>query len=210
VIRAVIFDLGGVIVRTEDFTPRERMASRLGMTRAEMEHLVFTGPSGLSAQLGEILADQHWENIRLALKLSPEEIILFQDDFWGADQVDVELLAYIRSLRSRYRTALLSNAFSSLRHFITDIWKFADSFDEIIISAEVGLAKPDAGIYYLALERLGVAAHEAVFVDDFIQNVEGARSIGMYAIHFQSVEQARAELEQLLHGDHRQPMVGFE
>jgi HAD superfamily hydrolase (TIGR01509 family) len=68
----------------------------------------------------------------------------------------------------------------------------------VIISAEVGLAKPDPRIYQLALERLGVDPPEAVFVDDFLRNVEAARAAGLHAVHFKGPEQARAELEQLL------------
>jgi HAD superfamily hydrolase (TIGR01509 family) len=68
--------------------------------------------------------------------------------------------------------------------------------DDILISAEVGLAKPDPRIYRLAAERLGVRPDEAVFVDDFAANVEGARAVGMRAIHFRPELDLRAALRQ--------------
>ena len=77
-------------------------------------------------------------------------------------------------------------------------WQIADVFDELIISAEVGVAKPDAGIYELTLERLNVAPSEAVFVDDFPRNIAGAQAVGMKAIHFRDSNQVRAELDRLL------------
>jgi glucose-1-phosphatase len=200
VIQAVIWDLGGVLLRTEDGGPREALARRLGRTRAELEKLVFSSESGDRAQLGEIDVAQHWENLRTQLGFTSDELEMFRQQFWQGDVLDRKLVAYIRELRSRYKTGLLSNAFSDLRAVVTDHWKFADAFDVMVISAEVHLVKPDARIYRLALERLGVAPRQAVFIDDFSYNVEGARAQGLHAIHFRSPSQARAELEQLLDG----------
>ena len=197
-IRAIIWDLGGVLVRTEDFRPREQLAAGIGMTRAELETLVFSGTSGKQAQNGEIDVAQHWENLRATLKLSPQEIEAFQDAFWSGDRLDTALVEYIHSLRGSYRTALLSNAFSDLRAAIFEVWQIQDAFDEIIISAEVGMTKPDQRIYHLVLERVEVEPQEAVFIDDFRHNIKGAREAGLHAIHFQDPHQARSDLEQLL------------
>lgn len=197
-IRAVIFDFGGVIARTTDFTSRDSLAERLGMTRPDLEKLVFLGESGFNAQQGVIKVDQHWTNLQKMLNLSAEEIVAFQKEFWGGDSIDMDLVDYIRSLKKKYRTGLLSNAFSDLRKRLVESWKIADAFDEILISSEIGVTKPDPRIYHIALERFGAAPDEAVFVDDFLHNVEGARSVGMHAIQFRNPDQIRAELEQLL------------
>lgn len=199
-IRAVIWDLGGVLVRTEDYTSRDRLAARLGLSREELEDLVFSNDSGDRAQLGLISVEQHLENLRQRFSLQRSEMDHFWKDFWGGDRLDAELVAFIRSLRARYRTGLLSNAFSDLRHYVTHVWKFADAFDEMVISAEVGLVKPDARIYRLILERLGVAPQEAVFIDDMPRNVEGARAVNLHAVQFVTPQQARGELERLLNG----------
>ena len=199
-IQAVIWDLGGVLLRTEDYAPRQGLAQRYGMSLDEIEGFVFSGDSGDRAQLGEISADQHWENLRHKLGLTTTEMREFQEAFWGGDQLDTELVEYIRQLRKRYKTGLLSNAFSDLRRLVTDIWQFADAFDEMIISAEVGLVKPDPRIYRLALERLGVAPEAAVFIDDLRRNVVGAQAVNLHTIHFENPQQARQELEYLLNG----------
>lgn len=202
-IQAVIWDLGGVLLRTEDYAPRRALAQRFGMTLAEIEEFVFSGESGNRAQLGEISVEQHWENQRRALGLTPAEMQDFQAEFWGGDRLDAGLVAYIRRLRGAFKTGLLSNAFSDLRRVVTETWKFADAFDAMVISAEVGLVKPDPRIYQLALERLGVPPEAAVFIDDFSRNVEGARAVGLYAIHFKNPGQALHELENLLNGSCR-------
>jgi epoxide hydrolase-like predicted phosphatase len=199
-IKAVIWDLGGVLLRTEDFSSRLALADRIGKSRAELEDLVFDGDSGDRAQLGEISADEHWENIRRMLGLDEAGISEFRRQFWEGDQLDHALVDTIRSLRGRYKTGLLSNAFSDLRQWVSSLPNFTDAFDEMIISAEMHLVKPDPRIYQAALQRLGAAANEAVFIDDLLENVAGARRQGLHGIHFRQRSQALAELGRMLEG----------
>jgi len=200
-IKAMIWDLGGVILRTEDPLPRQQLADQLGMARDDLEELVFHSPSGISAQLGEISVQEHWNNIRQILGIPAHEIPAFQKAFFGGDRIDESLLADIRRLSVYYRVGLLSNAFSDLRQFITHYWKFADVFEDMVISSEVGLMKPDTRIYHLALERLEVSPEQAVFIDDYTRNVEGSQAVGMHAIHFRNRAQAWTELQSLLKHD---------
>jgi HAD superfamily hydrolase (TIGR01509 family) len=73
-----------------------------------------------------------------------------------------------------------------------------DAFDYIIISAEVGVAKPDPKIFQIALEQAGAKPKEAVFVDDFYVNIEGCEKVGMKGIHFKDTESTLQQLKQLL------------
>ena len=196
--QAVIWDLGGVLVRTDDPLPRQSLAQRLGHTRASLDQLVFGGESSRRAQLGELTEQQHWENVRQMLGLQIEALSEFQREFWGGDRLDHELVEFIRSLRRDYRTGLLSNNFSSLRSNLSTHWQIADAFDVIVISSEVHLLKPDARIYQLALEQLQVEPEQAIFVDDFIENINGAQAAGMQVVHFQNPRQVKAELIRLL------------
>jgi glucose-1-phosphatase len=195
---AVIFDLGGVLVRTEDHRPRADLALRLGMTYDELSQLVFESDSARLATIGKTTAREHWESVRLALELSPEEFPSVRSGFWGGDVLDVGLVGYIRSLRPRYKTGLLSNAWDNLRRVVTQTWKIADAFNDMVISAEVGMAKPDPRIYELAIQRLGLPASGAIFVDDFPQNIEAAQQVGLHGILFKNPLQVRHELDQLL------------
>jgi len=202
-IRAVFWDLGGVLVRTEDYTARENLAIQLGMSRVELETLVFAGDSGKRAQLGETNAEQHWQNLGANLGLSIEEMVVFQQDFWSGDRVDNTLIEYIRVLHSRHKIGLISNAFSDLRQVITNVWKIEDAFDDMTISSEVGIVKPDPKIFQTALERLEVHPQESIFIDDFPHNVDGARNINMRAIHFQTRDQTLSELENFINKSQR-------
>ena len=199
-IRAVIFDLGGVLVRTEDRTSRSKLAKRLDLTYDELSALVFDSQSALQAMKGEITTEEHWDEVRKTLGLSKEEYPRVPLEFWRGDTLDQGLINYLRNLRPQYKTALLSNAWDDLRQMIEEVWKFDDAFDQIVISAEVGLVKPEPLIYEKVLSNLDVKPAEAVFVDDFPENVAGAKAVGLAAIRFTSPEQALRDLERLLDG----------
>jgi len=195
-IRAVFFDLGGVILRTEYQAPREHLAERLNMEYEDLVRLVFESETSRKASVGAISEEAHWEAVARRLN-RPQEIEAIRAEFFAGDVLDRGLVNFIRSLRPRWKTGVISNAWSGMRAYIT-AQKFDDAFDSLVMSAEVGVAKPKAEIYLLALEQLGVSPGEAVFVDDFDENVEGARAVGMSAIHFRDPESALAELKNLL------------
>jgi epoxide hydrolase-like predicted phosphatase len=197
-IRAVIFDLGGVIVRTEDKGPRTRLAESLGLTYAQIDNLVFNSPSGIQAALGAIPAEDHWQWVCQELKLPASEAARLQAEFWGGDRLDQVLVDYIRSLRPKVHTALLSNAMSDTRLALEQKWQIADAFDVIILSSEEKLAKPAPRIFQLVVERLNVQPQEAVFVDDFPENIQAAQKAGLHAVQFRSTEQVVNELDDLL------------
>lgn len=196
--KAIIWDLGGVLVRTEDRRAREKLAARLGLTYDQLNLLIFDSESARLATLGKMTTKEHWRQVQTTLKLEAKEFSHVPPEFWGGDRLDLDLVGYIRSLRPRYKTALLSNAWDNLRQVLETHWKILDAFDEVIVSAEVGLAKPDPRIYLLAVERLGVEASEAIFIDDFLENVEAARKAGLSTIHFRSPTQTLQELDEIL------------
>jgi epoxide hydrolase-like predicted phosphatase len=197
-ILALIFDLGGVLLRTADFSPRERIAARFGMSRTELETLIFGDGSGGSVQTGAIRLEDYWQQVRKRLDCSEEEFKRLIHEFFAEDELDADLVEYIRRLHVNYKTALLSNATADLRKQIAEKWHFEDAFDLMVISGEVGLTKPEQGIFELALVKLGVEASQAVFVDDMSRNVEGARRAGLHAIQFRNPQQLKQDLDQLL------------
>jgi epoxide hydrolase-like predicted phosphatase len=176
-IKAVIFDLGGVLLRTADFKPRDQLAARMNMSRHKQ------------AQRGEITIQEHWDILRHTLHYSKEEFKELLDEFFARDEIDGDLIETIRKLHQTYKTALLSNAWNDLRQTLHERWKLDGLFDELIISAEVKMVKPDPRIYHLAVDRLGVMPSEAVFIDDMAVNVEAARKEGLRAIWYCDTQQ---------------------
>ncbi|HMB23351.1 MAG: HAD family hydrolase [Chloroflexota bacterium] len=196
-IKAVFFDLGGVIVRTEFEAPRQQLADRLGMDYDDLYRIVFDSETSARASIGEIHVNEHWAYILQRLKRPVSEQETINREFFAGDIVDRTLLDYIRSLRGKYKTGLISNAWGDLRDFIVRE-KFEDAFDALIISAEVGVMKPKARIFQIALEQFGVSPNEAVFVDDVYENIRGCEKIGMKGILFKDPETALQQLKKLL------------
>ncbi|MBN2115257.1 MAG: HAD family phosphatase [Anaerolineales bacterium] len=196
-IKAVFFDLGGVILRTEFQAPRQRLADRLGMDYDDLIKLVFGSGTSDRASIGEISAEEHWAFVLQRLKQPASELAAIRAEFFAGDILDRTLLDTIRSLRGKYKTGLISNAWGDLRDYIVRE-KFDDAFDALIISAEVGVMKPAAKIYQLALEQLGVRPSEAVFVDDFEENIAGCEKVGIKGIHFKDPETALQQLKEIL------------
>ena len=196
-IKAVLFDLGGVILRTEFQAPRQHLAERLHMEYDDLVKIVFDGPTAQQASIGEVTADEHWVSVMKRLKRPDAEMQAIRDEFFAGDVIDRDLLEFLRSLRGKYKTGLISNAWDDLREYILKE-KFDDAFDKMIISAEVKVAKPSAKIYKIALEQLKVSPSEAVFVDDFIENIEGCEKLGIKGIHFKDAESALQQLKQLI------------
>ncbi len=197
-IKTIIFDLGGVLVRTEDRLPRQRLAEKFGMTYEEMDQLVYGSETAKLAGRGAISAEEHKEAVLKKLDLPLDSFKSFGDEFWGGDRLDKKLIEFIQGLREEYTTALLSNAWDDLRPLLINFWKIDGIFDHIFISAELKLAKPDPRIYHHVINELGMDPAGMIFVDDFIENVEAAREAGINAIHFRSREQALIELAENL------------
>ena len=94
---------------------------------------------------------------------------------------------------------VLSNATFDLEERVLDSkYGILDRFDFVVNSSRLGMIKPDPAIYHHTLDRLGVEAHEAIFVDDLPENVVAARELGIHAIQFQSDAQATADVRHIL------------
>jgi putative hydrolase of the HAD superfamily len=196
-IRAVFFDLGGVILRTEYQAPRQHLAEEFGMDYEDIEKLVFATPSAARATLGQITEEEHWRNVMKILKRPVTEYERIRDEFFAGDVIDLKILSFLRSIKPQHKVGLISNAWSGLRNYIVRE-KFADAFHHLTISAEVGAAKPSAKIYEIALEQLQVKAKEAVFVDDVLENIEACERLGMKGIQFKDPESTLKQLKALL------------
>jgi epoxide hydrolase-like predicted phosphatase len=199
-IKAVIFDVGGVLIRSETESGRRAWEQRLGLAEGGLADIVFGSPMSQMATLGQTTDDAVWRDVAIRFGLDADGLRELQRDFWSGDRLDDELVRYLGSLRPRYKTALLSNAWPGARKALTEKWGLTEALDEMVISAEEGVAKPDAAIYWIILQRLNVQPNEAMFVDDMAVNVEAARSLGMAGVQFRTREQTLVDLERILAG----------
>ena len=152
-IRAIIFDFGGVLMRTVNPVSRHDLEQRFGLPPGGASKLVFGSPLWDEAQLGRVSATAFWADVGQQLGLNDSEIIEFRHTFWAGDRLDEELVAFIHDLRDAgYRTAMLSNAPADLRQIVEQLMGITGAFDGFDTAAAEdasnGIYKHDTGIGY--------------------------------------------------------------
>jgi putative hydrolase of the HAD superfamily len=196
-IQAVIFDIGGVLWRFEDPTLHRQWETQLELSEGQLIDIVFDNPISQQALVGDATPEEVWLEVAQQLALSPGELAALQADYWRGGVWDTDLLNFARSLKPRYKTGIISDAWSDARETIKE-YVNGEIFDVLVFSAEEGVCKPNPEIFRRALSRLEVASQEAIFVDDMPRNVEGARQIGIQTIHFTNSLEVRKKIRHLL------------
>jgi epoxide hydrolase-like predicted phosphatase len=188
-IQAVIFDCFGVLVG-KGFEYTYRLAG--GDPVADKP---FIDDTLGKANLGLMSIAEFDAALCKQLNLTEQQWLAICEE---AEQPDKVLLDYIVSIRGRYTTAVLSNANKGTLEAVLGTDTLARCFDEIIVSAEVGYAKPDPRIYEHATTQIGVEPAACIFIDDQPGFLPPAEALGIHTIQYLDQEQVLADLDQLL------------
>ena len=201
-IKALITDFGGVLMRTRTDSSRRALEQHLNIASRTLDDRVFSCEVSQRGMRGETSELAVWQYLETDLDLAQHGLTWqeFQRRFFEEDFLDEELMDFIRGVRPGLKTGLISNAWDGLREVLHTRVPIADAFDVIVISAEEKIVKPDPRIYLNTLERLEVRAAEAIFLDDFIENIDAANALGLHGVHFRSTDQAQRDLRTLLNG----------
>jgi HAD superfamily hydrolase (TIGR01509 family) len=144
-----------------------------------------------AADRGDVSQEALFAQLATMVKISPEQ---FAREFYSYVKIDPDMVALIRRLRGRTRLGLLTNAMAPFVRGILADHQLEPLFDDILVSAECRMAKPDHAFFRAMLEKLDVTAADAVMVDDNADNIAAAREVGMQTVLFTSC----AELERAL------------
>ncbi len=192
---AVIFDLGGVLI---DWNPRY-LYQKLLQDDEAIEFFLAT------------VCHQQWNEkqdagrpfqvaIEERVTKYPEHKVLIESYFsrWdemlgGAIQGTVRILETLRA--SGIPLFVISNWSAETFHHATNRFSFFNSFQDMVISGEVGLTKPDPRIFSLALKRFQLRAERALFIDDMPHNVRAAEACGLQALHFRDSDELACQLQ---------------
>ena len=187
-IRAIIFDCFGVLVGSGFKETYRQAGGNPDKDKTFINDLLNASSSGLIDW--QELARQ----VAVKLNISVEDWLRVVSK---AERPNQELLDYIASLKQTYKISILSNSsVGTLQRKLSS--EQLDLFDSSVVSAEVGMIKPDRDIYLMAAEKLGVQPTECVFIDDSQVHCDGARQTGIQAIWYQDFNQFKADLEALL------------
>lgn len=196
-IQSIILDFGNVLTDHRVTLELLRAYDRqLGWPEGTLHDRLYRGRWWEQVSLGQISeAAYFYGAVGDVAPLLPQALEVLRHGCFALEPLRPEMVDLAQALSGRYRLALLSNASPSLRRQLVRWPHVLGLFEVVIISAEVGLRKPDPRIYQLALQRLQLAPEEVVFVDDKARNVEGARAVGMEGILFSSPAQLEEELQ---------------
>jgi glucose-1-phosphatase len=195
--KVIFFDLGGVVCRFQRQRRLAALGEACGVTPEQVDDALYA--SGLISRwdLGLDSPSDIHRTIQEKLRF-PGTIRALQEVWCRAFEPDPEVLMLVDRVRP-LRTALLTDNDPLLLDAFPDLLPQAASrFDALLFSCRLGATKPESTVFTQALDIMGIAPGEAVFIDDRAVNVAAARELGITAIHFRDATALRATLDGLL------------
>ncbi len=194
-VQAVIFDFGGVF--TFEWRTQKLLASydrALGLPSGTLLNRLYTGETWELVSTGKISEDEYMRRIQAAWEGPwPAELEAFKHGRAPGEGINKRVVRLALALRRRYTLALLSNATISLRSLLSEL-NLLELFDVVVISAEVGLRKPDPAIYSTTAFLAEADISDCLLIDDRERNTLAAEALGMQTILFRSAAQTQREL----------------
>ena len=190
-IKAIIFDIGGVLVTDVTRELREYLADKLELSYSRVSKAFFQRwPEYKTAAIG---ADEFWEAFSRDLGVNLDVGQLQPISNSMIREID-DMLTFARALKRKYKLGIISNNTNVWDRYARTTFHLEEIFDAILTSNEFKKPKPDKEIYEACLEKLDVKPAEAIFIDDKEENISAAKELGMGAIHFENPEQLKEAL----------------
>jgi len=187
-IRTIYFDYGGVIYKTPSMEGLNRWKNILGLADepeiAEMLENPNESQFVKDMCMGKIPEDRVWTMMADKWHIKPSLIRRLRRAMVSKRRLNKPIVNLMAELSDHYQMAILSNAGDQTRQLMEDVFHLDHFVDEIIISAEEGVIKPDPQIYTIAMNRMNATPESSLFIDDYLENVMAAREFGMKAVHF--------------------------
>lgn len=209
-IKGLLFDNYKVLVFSPDrdvpsvLAARQMIAARLNLTVPELGEAVYQGEHSSAAYVGKINTEQFWQNLfaQQQQKIpSLQEARQIDHQFWWGATTPVynePLLMNIRNLARIYQTAILSDAWDNIHRDWQEQNFPTELFQQIFISYQTGLRKPNPRFFEFALTQMQLLPQEVIFTDDILDNVTAARQLGLFAIQYQNFNQWQSDFRALL------------
>jgi epoxide hydrolase-like predicted phosphatase len=192
-IKAVIFDAGGVIITSSD--SYAFLAKKVGVSKARMDEVrvKYMRP----AQCGELSTDEFLTKLSEEFKVTKEKLRKLFEEGSKLMSVDNEVVKIVDKLNENgYRLAMITNTIEFYSKFEkeTEVYR---NFSPMVASYQVGVRKPDPKIYEMVLKKLNLKGEECVFIDDHEEHLVPAAKLGMKTILFKNAAQLKRELKKL-------------
>jgi len=193
--RAVLLDLGNVLVFHDNALLFRKLAARAGLSQSEAERRL-SGTGWTAANRGLLGAEGIRRDVcgSLGVDLPAEEF----NALWSSHfTVHEAVLPRVEALVGRVKLGLLSNTNVLHAAFLRPRLPVLERFDQVLLSCEVGAVKPEPAFYQEALRRLGCAPEEVAFFDDLPEFVQAANALGIRGHLFTTAEAFDTQLKAL-------------
>ena len=201
-ITTILFDFGGVLYKMPDPEGINKWSKLLGIENSPeiTEMLLNPHQSKLVKDicLGKISEEQVWGMIQSKWSIKSGIIGRIRRNFLSKRSLNRQMVRFMATLKGNYQLGILSNAGDQARSLMTDVLNLDRYVDQIIISAEEGVIKPDEKIYRIAMSRLDTKPGQTLFIDDYFDNVQAAERLGMKAVHFTEDHKAMERVREIL------------
>ncbi|MGD8662998.1 MAG: HAD family phosphatase [Desulfobacterales bacterium] len=197
-IRALVLDYGGVISKPQN---PENLSNMLQIiNKDESDFRIIYREKRDNYDNGQLSGEEYWHSIlqHYGLEQNGSNVTkLIQEDIESWTQINDSMIQFIKESRKKVHTlAIISNMTGDCLAYMKKHFQWLALFDELTFSCEFGKNKPDPKIYQAFLSRIEIPPQGCLFVDDLVENVDGAMKSGMNVIHFKSFLKFRQELEQ--------------
>lgn len=185
-IKAIVFDCFGVVRVDATINAYHKLGGDSSKDEEFIKEVMAQVNSGLIPSAGAVIA-RH-------LGISEKE---WRETVYGSSEIDQELLDFVKQLRAKYKTSMLSNVSRGGLERWFEPGFLEEYFDVVVGSGDIGFAKPEPQAYEIIADQLRVRLGECVMIDDRQELCDGAISAGMRAIRYESLSQLKWALKHL-------------
>jgi putative hydrolase of the HAD superfamily len=188
-IRAIFFDFGGVILKTFDGVDHDAIEAEFGLEAKALRKAVYRDSRYMDFQVGKCTYGEWADSIREALLKVDQRADEIMNAFMESPRVfNQDMLGLVKQLHGRYTLGIISNTTPGMEERLRERFELIDLFDVRVGSGDLGIAKPDAGIFLHATKLAGLAPEQSVFTDDRADFAEAARAVGMHGFPYTEYE----------------------
>ncbi len=196
-IRAVTFDLDGVYFTAESFKNFKTNLPKSTTDEVLLNSVLYTSNEMKAFKRGELAEDAYWDFARQQLGITVDNPTIFKilaDSY----QVNPEVQNYVRMVRTQgMKTCICSNNFITRIRELDAKFDFLKDFDVHIFSFDVGILKPDKGIFQALVDKLGMKPHEIIYADDDSTKLRGALQTGLNAFVYKGFDHFKLRVDAL-------------
>lgn len=196
-IKAIIFDIGGVVINDDFLAYAKNLEKKAGMSKERIFRSVIGSPEWRLYFKGKISGKEVWKAIK-SKYLPPKIAEEIRKTWWDMLVPIPGTIELIRRLKPAYRIFFISNVDRKCSLYVRRKYpEIFSLFENHVVSYEAGMAKPEKGIYRYALRKFGLKPGECIFIDNQPENIPPARELGIKAIRFRGPERLERELENI-------------